>query len=83
MAALTREDRIRGLIFGLAAGDKNGGPFRMMVRLAESLIECGEYNDANVWQRCEIQRVHHGKISKVLRYVMWFEGPPKGMFFPI
>jgi ADP-ribosyl-[dinitrogen reductase] hydrolase len=32
-------DRIRGVLLGLAAGDRNGGPIRMAVRLAESLSE--------------------------------------------
>jgi ADP-ribosyl-[dinitrogen reductase] hydrolase len=32
-------DRIRGVLLGLAAGDRNGGPIRMALRLAESLTE--------------------------------------------
>lgn len=32
-------DRVAGILLGLAAGDRNGGPVRMAVRLAESLIE--------------------------------------------
>lgn len=32
-------DRIRGVLLGLAAGDRNGGPIRMAVRLAESLAD--------------------------------------------
>ena len=31
------KDRVRGIIIGLAAGDRIGGPIRMAVRLAESL----------------------------------------------
>ena len=34
-------DRCRGVLIGLAAGDKIGGPIRMAVRLAESLVDCG------------------------------------------
>jgi ADP-ribosylglycohydrolase len=34
-------DRCRGVLVGLAAGDRNGGPIRMAVRLAESLLVCG------------------------------------------
>ena len=33
------QDRVRGVLLGLAAGDRNGGPIRMAVRLAESLTE--------------------------------------------
>jgi ADP-ribosylglycohydrolase len=32
-------DRVAGILLGLAAGDRNGGPVRMAVRLTESLIE--------------------------------------------
>jgi ADP-ribosylglycohydrolase len=32
-------NRIQGVLLGLAAGDRNGGPIRMAVRLAESLSE--------------------------------------------
>src|SRR6516162_618561 len=44
MSARTRHigeirDRVRGILLGLAAGDRNGGPIRMAVRLAESLAE--------------------------------------------
>ncbi len=35
------KDRAEGILLGLAAGDRNGGPIRMAVRLAESLGECG------------------------------------------
>mgnify|MGYP001819450472 CR=1 FL=1 len=35
-------DRVEGLLLGLAAGDRNGGPTRMAVRLAESLVHRGE-----------------------------------------
>lgn len=31
------QDRVAGILWGLAAGDKNGGPIRMAVLLAESL----------------------------------------------
>ncbi len=31
------QERVAGLILGLAAGDKNGGPIRMALRLAGSL----------------------------------------------
>jgi ADP-ribosylglycohydrolase len=32
-------DRVEGILIGLAAGDRNGGPIRMAVRLAESLAD--------------------------------------------
>ena len=47
----TAEDRCRGVLVGLAAGDRNGGPIRMAVRLAESLIECGGFNAADILNR--------------------------------
>jgi ADP-ribosylglycohydrolase len=40
--SLALQDRCRGVLLGLAAGDRNGGPVRMAVRLAESLAaRCG------------------------------------------
>ena len=39
------KDRVEGVLLGLAAGDRNGGPIQMAVRLAESLVEL---NDVNV-----------------------------------
>jgi ADP-ribosylglycohydrolase len=32
------QDRVQGVLLGLAAGDRNGGPVRMALRLAESLL---------------------------------------------
>ena len=32
-------NRVRGVLLGLALGDRNGGPIRMAVRLAEGLVE--------------------------------------------
>ncbi len=43
-AIATAEDRCRGVLIGLAVGDKIGGPIRMAVRLAESLVACGGFN---------------------------------------
>jgi len=37
-------DRIRGILFGLAAGDRIGGPTRMALELAESLIGCNAFD---------------------------------------
>jgi ADP-ribosyl-[dinitrogen reductase] hydrolase len=45
------EDRCRGVLIGLAAGDKIGGPIRMAVRLAESLVACGGFNSADILNR--------------------------------
>jgi ADP-ribosylglycohydrolase len=44
-------DRCRGVLIGLAAGDRNGGPTRMAVRLAESLLDCGGFDLADVVNR--------------------------------
>eukprot|EP01116_Phalansterium_solitarium_P006254 TRINITY_DN18561_c0_g1_i1.p1 TRINITY_DN18561_c0_g1~~TRINITY_DN18561_c0_g1_i1.p1 ORF type:complete len:276 (+),score=55.56 TRINITY_DN18561_c0_g1_i1:93-920(+) len=54
------EDRCRGALLGLAAGDRNGGPVRMAVRLAESLA------DKQAFDRDDV----------VGRYYNWFKGPP-------
>ena len=37
-------DRCRGVLVGPAAGDRIGGPIRMAVRLAESLLDCGGFD---------------------------------------
>src|SRR5436305_9359286 len=44
-------DRCRGVLVGLAAGDKIGGPIRMAVRLAESLVACGGFNPSDTLER--------------------------------
>ncbi len=43
-----RGDKVRGLIFGLAAGDKNRGPFFMSLKLLQSLTEEGTYDSRSV-----------------------------------
>jgi ADP-ribosyl-[dinitrogen reductase] hydrolase len=48
---ITAEDRCRGVLIGLAAGDQIGGPIRMAVRLAESLLDCGGFNPADILNR--------------------------------
>src|SRR5262245_50107484 len=47
----TVEDRCRGVLIGLAAGDRNGGPIRMAVRLTESLLELGRFDPADIVAR--------------------------------
>ena len=44
-------DRIRGILLGLAAGDRNGGPIRMAIRLAESLAERRRFDPEDVLAR--------------------------------
>jgi ADP-ribosyl-[dinitrogen reductase] hydrolase len=44
-------DRVEGILFGLAAGDRNGGPVRMAVRLAESLAERQGFDPADIGRR--------------------------------
>src|SRR5205807_4030591 len=48
MADEALRDRCRGVLLGLAAGDQNGGPVRMAVRLAEGLGERGAFDPADV-----------------------------------
>jgi len=47
----TAEDRCRGVLLGLAAGDRIGGPIRMAVRLAESLLECDGFDPGDILNR--------------------------------
>lgn len=51
MNTTTAADRCRGVLIGLAAGDRIGGPIRMAVRLAESLVACGGFSAANILDR--------------------------------
>jgi ADP-ribosylglycohydrolase len=39
------------VLLGLAAGDRNGGPIRMAVRLAQSRLECGGFDPADILER--------------------------------
>jgi ADP-ribosyl-[dinitrogen reductase] hydrolase len=51
MNETTAIDRCRGVLIGLAAGDQIGGPIRMAVRLAESLLDCGGFNASDILER--------------------------------
>lgn len=51
MSNVTAEDRCQGVLVGLAAGDRIGGPIRMAVRLAESLLECGRFDPSDILER--------------------------------
>ena len=44
-------NRVRGVLLGLAAGDRNGGPIRMAVRLAESLSERWRFDPDDILTR--------------------------------
>ena len=48
MSGSSVQDRCRGVLLGLAAGDRNGGPIRMAVRLAESLLELGRFDPQDI-----------------------------------
>lgn len=45
------KDRALGLLLGLAAGDRNGGPVRMAVRLGESLAERRAFDPDDILAR--------------------------------
>lgn len=45
------QDRVAGVLIGLAAGDENGGPTEMALRLAQSLLACGHYDADDVFDR--------------------------------
>ncbi len=46
-----REDRIVGVLLGLAAGDRIGGPVRMALRVAESLVDQRALNMIDIGSR--------------------------------
>jgi ADP-ribosylglycohydrolase len=48
---ITATDRCQGVLIGLAAGDQIGGPIRMAVRLAESLLARGGFDPADILGR--------------------------------
>ena len=45
------EDRVTGVLIGLAAGDRIGGPIRMAIRVAESLNERGCFDAHDIGTR--------------------------------
>lgn len=47
----TDQDRVAGVLIGLAAGDENGGPTEMALRLAQSLLAMGRYDPGDVLER--------------------------------
>ena len=48
---LSPRDQVKGILIGLAAGDRNGGPIRMAFRLTTSLIVLERFDRADVLQR--------------------------------
>jgi ADP-ribosyl-[dinitrogen reductase] hydrolase len=38
------QNRVKGILFGLAAGDKIGGPLRMALQMAKSLVHCNGFD---------------------------------------
>ena len=51
MSSVDARDRVRGVVLGLAAGDRNGGPIRMALELSDSLIELQRYSGPDVFHR--------------------------------
>ncbi len=47
----TAQDRVEGILLGLAAGDRNGGPIRMALLLAESLAALKRFDREDVLRR--------------------------------
>jgi ADP-ribosylglycohydrolase len=45
------EDRVTGVLLGLAAGDRNGGPVRMALAVAESLRDRGTFDADDIGER--------------------------------
>jgi ADP-ribosyl-[dinitrogen reductase] hydrolase len=50
-SAILHPDRAAGTLVGLAAGDRNGGPIQMALRLAESLVGLGTFDPGDVFAR--------------------------------
>src|SRR5262245_55708760 len=44
-------DRCRGILLGLAAGDRNGGPIRLALRLGHSLLACQKLDADDLLRR--------------------------------
>jgi len=44
-------DRVKGILLGLAAGDKIGGPLCMALQVAESLIDCNGFDMEDIGRR--------------------------------
>ena len=44
----TTPDKIRGLLFGLAAGDQIGGPIHMAIELSKSLLDRGRFDEKSI-----------------------------------
>lgn len=54
-------DRVRGILFGLCAGDQIGGPTRMALELAEYLLTCGRaFRPEELLERCVSWFVREG-----------------------
>jgi ADP-ribosylglycohydrolase len=61
-------NRVKGIIFGLAAGDKIGGPLRMALQIAESLIDCNGFNVEAVGRRYLAWWRREGSVTDFLRF---------------
>lgn len=46
-----KRDRCAGVLVGLAAGDRNGGPVRLAIRLLESLLEKKGFDKSDVVEK--------------------------------
>lgn len=71
---ITIQDRIAGVLIGLASGDRIGGPLRMALCLSESLIAERKFNSADVYSRYARWYFDGGfdtgpTASKVFKYV--------------
>lgn len=78
----TAEDRCRGVLIGLAAGDQIGGPIRMALRLAESLLECGGFDLSDILNRYLAWR-HDGAFDSAGVISLDVQADRKGEFFEI
>lgn len=45
------QNRVKGILLGLAAGDKIGGPLRMALQMAESLVHCKGFDVDDIASR--------------------------------
>lgn len=80
------QDHIRGTLFGLAAGDRIGGPIRMALQLGHSLVEQNGFNPIDIvnrytawWQRegFDTGRVAAQVFDLILSGVYYQEAAPR------
>lgn len=71
----SRGDRCAGILWGLCAGDRNGGPVEMATALADSLVACCRYDSDDTGRRYLAWFAHGEGVGA------WDSGPIAGKVF--